>query len=109
MNERQHAPAVTVSIRMVCQILDRLGEHRPLALECVERAGIASALLEHESARVTVEQFALFYRTLAVELDDETPGLFSRPLRPGTLKFLCLGMLDAACCRLPDSAQIWRR
>ena len=107
MNERQHAPAVTVSIRMVCQILDRLGEHRPLALECVERAGIASALLEHESARVTVEQFALFYRTLAVELDDETPGLFSRPLRPGTLKFLCLGMLDAANLRVALHRFCW--
>jgi AraC-like DNA-binding protein len=107
MTASHDAPAVTVSIRMVCQILDRLAGHRALALECIERAGIALALLERDSARVTVEQFALFYRTLAVELDDETPGLFSRPLRAGTLKFLCLGMLDAANLRVALHRFCW--
>lgn len=107
MSASQAAPAVTISIRMVNELLDRLVEHQPLALACIERAGIAPALLEQDSARVTVEQFALFYRTLAVELDDETPGLFSRPLRAGTLKFLCLGMLDAANLRVALHRFCW--
>ncbi|OXH91233.1 AraC family transcriptional regulator, partial [Burkholderia multivorans] len=46
-------------------------------------------------ARVTEEQFSTLYRTLAIELDDEMPGIFSRPLRGGTLKYLCLSLLDA--------------
>lgn len=107
MTERLNAPAVTVPIRMIGQLLDRLGERRSLALDCIGRAGIAPALLAQESARVTVEQFALFYRTLAIELDDETPGMFSRPLRAGTLKFLCLGMLDAANLRVALHRFCW--
>ncbi|HAG77038.1 MAG TPA: AraC family transcriptional regulator [Thauera sp.] len=107
MSERLSAPSVTVSIRMVSQLLDRLGAHHTRALDCIARAGIAPPLLDQESARVTVEQFALFYRTLAIELDDETPGMFSRPLRAGTLKFLCLGMLDAANLRVALHRFCW--
>ncbi|WP_018991030.1 AraC family transcriptional regulator [Aromatoleum toluclasticum] len=95
-----NSPSVTVPIRMISQLVQRLGDRQALACDCIARAGIAPALLEQESARVTVEQFALFYRTLAVELDDETPLFFSRPLRAGTLKFLCLCMLDAANLRV---------
>lgn len=45
---------------------------------------------------MTQEQFATLYRMLANELDDEMPGIFSRPLRNGTLKYLCLSLLDAS-------------
>ena len=37
----------------------------------------------------------MLFRLLALELDDEMPGIFSRPWRSGTLKFLCLSLLDA--------------
>ncbi|NMG45124.1 helix-turn-helix domain-containing protein [Aromatoleum toluvorans] len=94
------APSVTVPIRLVGEVMRRLEGQRPLVAECIRQAGIAPALLDQESARVTVEQFAAFYRTLALELDDETPGLFARPLRRGTLKFLCLGLLDAGNLRV---------
>jgi AraC-like DNA-binding protein len=100
MHDHLNAPAVTVPIRMVGDLLDRFTDNRPMVLECCARVGIAPALLDQESARLTVDQFALFYRTLAIELDDETPGMFSRPLRAGTLKFLCLGMLGAANLRV---------
>jgi AraC-like DNA-binding protein len=46
-------------------------------------------------ARLTEQQFSRLYRALAVALDDEMLHLFSRPLRPGALKFTCLGLLDA--------------
>ncbi|MDE2584006.1 MAG: AraC family transcriptional regulator [Betaproteobacteria bacterium] len=62
----------------------------------VEKAGIAPALLEAETARVTTEQFATLYRHLARELDDELPGMFSRPVRAGAFKFLCLSLLESA-------------
>ncbi|WP_018315542.1 AraC family transcriptional regulator ligand-binding domain-containing protein [Cupriavidus sp. UYPR2.512] len=60
-----------------------------------ECSGIASELLSEPAARVTQEQFATLYRLLAREADDEMPGIFSRPLRNGTLKYLCLSLLDA--------------
>lgn len=59
------------------------------------QAGIPYFLLEAPHGRVTVVQFATLYRLLANEYDDETPGFFSRPLRGGTLKYLCLSLLDA--------------
>lgn len=101
---KSRSPAATA---WEAELLDRLHAHRPLALDCFARAGIAPALLAQDSARVTVEQFALFYRTLAAELDDETPGMFSRPLRAGTRKFLCLGMLDAANLRVALHRFCW--
>ena len=60
-----------------------------------ECSGIAPELLAEPAARVTQEQFSTLYRLLAKELDDEMPGIFSRPLRNGTLKYLCLSLLDA--------------
>lgn len=60
-----------------------------------ERSGFASELLAEPAARVTQEQFSTLYRLLAREADDEMPGIFSRPLRNGTLKYLCLSLLDA--------------
>lgn len=57
--------------------------------------GIPLDLMEQDGARVTTDQFANVYLHLVRELDDEAPGLFSRPLRGGTLKFLCLSLLES--------------
>ncbi|MCO4860806.1 AraC family transcriptional regulator [Cupriavidus sp. WGlv3] len=68
----------------------------PMAIaRLAQRSGIAAELLAEPAARVTQEQFATLYRLLAHEHDDEMPGIFSRPLRNGTLKYLCLSLLDA--------------
>ena len=61
----------------------------------LQASGIPPALLEENAARVTTEQFASLYQTLAREMDDELPGMFSRPARAGTFKYLCLTVLDA--------------
>ena len=61
----------------------------------MDQAGISPALLTEPGARVTEEQFSTLYRALAIEFDDEMPGIFTRPMRNGTLKFLCLSLLDA--------------
>ncbi|NMF89915.1 AraC family transcriptional regulator [Aromatoleum petrolei] len=78
-------------------VLNLLGGTPPDAqAEALARAGIAPVLLEAETARVTTEQFATLYRQLARQLDDELPGMFSRPVRSGSLKFLCLSLMDSA-------------
>lgn len=86
----------TVPISFVRQLLQ--GTPWPAAQRAtlVERAGIAPALLVAETARVTTEQFANLYRLLARELDDELPGMFSRPVRGGAFKFLCLSLIESA-------------
>jgi AraC-like DNA-binding protein len=85
----------TVPISFVHQLLDGVC----LKADCRERllqdSAIAPALLDEAAARVTTEQFATLYQRLARELDDELPGMFSRPARNGTFKFLCLSVLEA--------------
>ncbi len=85
----------TVPISFVRQLLNGVC----LEPTCRERllldSAIAPALLDEAAARVTTEQFATLYQRLAREVDDELPGMFSRPARNGTFKFLCLSVLDA--------------
>lgn len=79
--------------------IQHLVRHAPLAPamrdSIIRDIGIPPDLLDEKAARVTTDQFASLYLRLVRELDDETPGLFSRPLRGGTLKFLCLSMLES--------------
>ena len=95
----QHAsaepPSATVPISLVKAFLAG-AEARPETIHrYLEDAGIAPELLAEPGARVNEEQFSTFYQTIAIALDDEMPGFFSRPLRSGTLKFICLSLLDA--------------
>ena len=86
---------VTVSMHFVNELFRGLTAAGQPPTRYLEQAGISPFLLTAPNGRVTVEQFAELYRLLAVELDDETPRFFSRPLRCGTLKLLCLSMLEA--------------
>lgn len=58
-------------------------------------AGIAPTLLEQRGARVTREQFVRLYEIIALAIGCEMLGLWSRPIRAGTLKYLGLSLLDA--------------
>jgi len=90
----------TVPVRYVTELISAVGNKPGFDPGCIRRAGIAPALLRQPAARVTIEQFANLYRLLAIQFDDETPGIFSRPLRNGTFKFLCLGMLGSRDLRI---------
>lgn len=88
-------PSTTVPIDFVRQLLDRpnLDDHARRA--CLAHAGIPVDLLASRQARATTDQFAALYRLVAARVQDESPGMFSRPLRPGTLKFLSLSVVQA--------------
>lgn len=58
-------------------------------------AAIPQSLLHQPDARLTRQQYVALYRTVAATLDDEMLGLWSRPVRTGTLKYLMLSLLDA--------------
>ncbi|MDR3100906.1 MAG: AraC family transcriptional regulator, partial [Paraburkholderia sp.] len=85
----------TVPISLVRGFLASAHARPEVVGRYLEQAGIPEELLDEPGARVTEEQFSTLYRLLAIELDDEMPGIFSRPFRSGTLKFLCLSLLDA--------------
>lgn len=95
----QKTTSTTVPISFIHDLLDAVhDQEKRRAL--VERAGIAPMLLEEGSARVTTDQFSTLYRLVARELDDELPGMFSRPARGGALKLLCLSMLESTSLRI---------
>jgi AraC-like DNA-binding protein len=89
------APSATVPISLVNGFLAAAGAKAEVIHRYLKQAGVAPELLGEPGARVTEEQFSALYQALAIELDDEMPGIFSRPFRSGTLKFLCLSLLDA--------------
>ncbi|WP_374625693.1 AraC family transcriptional regulator [Pandoraea sp.] len=90
-----HSLSATVPISLVRGFLDGVGAPPDVVRQYLEAAGISDALLTEPGARVTESQFSTLYRALAIEFDDEMPGIFERPLRNGTLKYLCLSLLDA--------------
>lgn len=86
----------TVPMSFVLNLLAGTPLDPAMRVEALARAGIAPVLLGAETARATTEQFATLYRQLARQLDDELPGMFSRPVRSGSFKFLCLSLMDSA-------------
>lgn len=88
-------PSTTVPIDFVVQLLDRPNLDAPTRQACLAHAGIAADLLASRQARATTAQFAALYRVLAARTQDESPGMFSRPLKPGTFKFLSLSVVQS--------------
>ncbi len=95
MNLRLPRDLRTLSAAYVAEVLAAM-EIEPAPLrDALAESGLGSGWLAQPSARVTEQQFGVLYRRLAVCCDDEMPHLFSRPLRPGALKFTCLSLLEA--------------
>jgi AraC-like DNA-binding protein len=63
--------------------------------ELLQKVEISDALIEKHGARITREQFVRLYEAVALATGDEMLGLWSRPIRGGTLKYLGQSMLDA--------------
>ena len=66
-----------------------------VAAQVLASAAVPPSLLDQPDARLTRQQYVALYRTIAATLDDEMLGLWSRPIRGGTLKYLMLSLLDA--------------
>lgn len=86
----------TVSVHFAQEMLAFMrATQRPQAVvDTLVAASIPSSLLAQPDARITRRQYVALYRAVAVQLDDEMLGLWSRPIRSGTLKYLMLSLLD---------------
>jgi AraC-like DNA-binding protein len=88
---------LTIPMSFVQNML--MGARRSLAPDAIDdlvlQAGIAPTLLAQRGARVTRDQFVRLYERIALTTGDEMLGLWSRPIRGGTLKYLGLSLLDA--------------
>ncbi|WP_412050615.1 AraC family transcriptional regulator ligand-binding domain-containing protein [Hoeflea sp. Naph1] len=68
----------------------------PLEVEnLLQTAGLTQTVIERQGVRVTREQFVRLYKAVVFATDDEMLGLWSRPLRAGTFKYLGQILLDA--------------
>lgn len=78
----------TISIRLVSEAVHEL-QHRGLEVnKLLETSGIAPALLTKPYARVTCEQYAQLWLTLAQQIDDEFFGLNTRRMKVGSFAFM---------------------
>jgi len=80
----------TISMQMVREALQQSGVD-PVAF--LAEVGIDPALLQQADARVPVLLYARLWRHLALRRDDEFFGMDPRPLRSGSLAFLCRGAM----------------
>jgi AraC-like DNA-binding protein len=89
--------SVTVSAHFLHGMLHALRTRHgeDAATQVLASAGIPHSLLLQRDARLTRQQYVALYRSVAARLDDEMLGLWSRPIRTGTLKYLMLSLLDA--------------
>lgn len=92
--------AQTISARFANAMLANVVDKPEFDSSWIIQAGLSPDLLRLEGTRITMERFAQLYRLIAIKTDDETVGMFSRPLRNGTLKYLCMIMLDAPQLRV---------
>lgn len=90
--------ALTISGHFLADMLQHLLAvgGRDAALRILAQAGVPAEFLDQHDLRITRAQFVAAYKAVAAELDDEMHGLWSRPIRGGTLKYMMLSLLDAA-------------
>lgn len=65
-------------------------------LNIFRKSNIPDACLYQPELRISRAQFIAAYKANVILLDDEMLGLWSRPIRSGTLKYMMLSLLDAA-------------
>ncbi len=83
------------SSRFVSAFLDEAGIRDGEREAALRAAGIARQAMQSGRALVTEEQFAALFRHLANSLEDELPGLLSRPLRCGAMKYAALSVISS--------------
>src|SRR5450830_51595 len=79
----------TISIHLVREALLQSCAPGAATIEALSKVGIAPELLLQPGARVSATTYARLWRLLARRLDDEFFGMEPRPLKSGSLAFLC--------------------
>ena len=81
-------PPVTISIAFVQGMLSGVRARGLATDRFLADAGIAPALLEQASARVTADQYVALFQSLTDRLDDDLIGFLSRPLKRGSFALI---------------------
>ncbi|MFV0663876.1 AraC family transcriptional regulator [Denitromonas sp.] len=89
---RPRRPRATVASGFVTGMLAGLQRQGRDAAPLLVDAGIDLAA---PGGRIPVDRYAALYNRIIAELGDESFGLFSQAMRPGSFEFLCRSMLGA--------------
>lgn len=79
----------TISVEIVREAFLQSGLSGDIQQVLLTEAGIAVEVLEHRDARVPVSAYADLWRSIEQRTDDLFFGMDPRPLRQGSLEFLC--------------------
>jgi len=87
----------TVSLALVEDLLRSLRAvcPQPVLDRCLKAAGIVKEFIDHPVSRLTHDQLVKLYRESAAMTGDEMMGLWSRPIRTGSLKYIMRAVVDA--------------
>jgi AraC-like DNA-binding protein len=85
----------TVAAGFVTGMLAGVGRTGLNIDDLLDHAEIATTMLHQPLARIPVTRYAVLYRRINEQLDDEAFALFARPLRQGSFELLCRGALSA--------------
>ncbi|MEJ8854948.1 AraC family transcriptional regulator [Variovorax robiniae] len=89
-------PPVTIPIAFVRGMVSGVQARGLPSDPLLEEAGIAPALLQEPSARVTAEQYVALFQLLIERFDDECLGFLSRPMKQGSLALMARSAISAA-------------
>lgn len=83
----------SISMQMVREALLQSGLSNAEVVPMLTSAGVDPQYLQQTDARVPARAYARLWRLLALRLDDEFFAMDPRPLRSGSLAFICRGAI----------------
>src|SRR6202046_840270 len=84
----------TISICFVAAALQGVRARDLNADELLANVGLSSSLLQVPQARVSAKHYGALWRTIALALDDEFFGQYSRRMKAGSFAMLCHSVLS---------------
>src|SRR3981189_850711 len=84
----------TIAICFVAAALQSVRARDLNADEMLAKVGLSPSLLQVPQARVSAKHYGALWRTIALALDDEFFGQYSRRMKAGTFAMLCHSVLN---------------
>lgn len=93
--QKKRVRALTFSSHFVSAFLEATGLDSGALQKFLHDADISPETIKAPRTRITEKQFSVLYRQIATHMDDETPGLLSRRVPVGAMKYALMAMMSA--------------
>ncbi len=92
---------LSISVRFVRAALKHVSRMGADPIAILRKNRISPRLLLEEDARISIERFANFQRSVILATGDEASGYAARPLSPGTWEMMCYAVIN--CTTLEEA------